>query len=281
MIRPELDTDDRIPQACEQLPVSLTDIDKLTGIVAESCAVIYCAGSVRGRHAADFATANINGVRVMLDALERSTNAPPMLLLSSLAASRPDLSDYSRSKHGGEQLLRERPLLPWTIFRPPAVYGPGDKEMLPILKLIHRGLLARTGPRDQRLSLLHVDDLASACAAWLSAPQRCLHQTYTLDDGTPGGYDWLGIGKAVNETGFRTLKLPRLLLDVTARANLMLSLLLGYTPMLTPGKVRELVQPDWLCDNSTFTTATGWKPQLDLRSGAQQLFAPKDNSPPN
>ena len=213
MIRPDIQTDDRIPQGCEQVPVGLTDIDKLTGIVANSSAVIYCAGSVRGRKAADFATANIEGVRVMLDALERSGNAPPVLLLSSLAASRPNLSDYAHSKYEGEQILTGRSLLPWTILRPPAVYGPGDKEMLPILRLVRRGLLAHAGPRDQRLSLLHVDDLASACAAWLSLPQRCLHKTYAIDDGTPGGYDWAGVGEAVSEKEVRMLKLPRILLD--------------------------------------------------------------------
>jgi len=272
MVRPEKNTDSRIPQDCEQVPVSLTDVDKLTGIVAESSAVVYCAGSVRGRNTADFAVANIRGVKAMLDALERSGKTPPMLLLSSLAASRPQLSDYARSKYEGEQLLQDKPLLPWTILRPPAVYGPGDQEMLPLLKMARRGLLAHAGPHDQRLSLLHVDDLASAIASWLSEAQRCFHKIYTIDDGTPGGYNWEAIGEAVSTGKFRTLKLPRFLLEVTARTNLLFSLLLGYAPMLTPGKVRELVQPDWLCDNSDFTDHSGWRPRLDLRQGAQQLF---------
>ena len=280
MIRPDIQTDERIPRGCEQVPIGLTDVDKLTGIVATSSAVIYCAGSVRGRNAADFATANIEGVRAMLEALQRSGNAPPVILLSSLAASRPQLSDYARSKYEGEQLLRGNTLLPWTIFRPPAVYGPGDREMLPILKLARRGLLLHAGPRDQHLSLLHVDDLAGACAAWLSQPQQCLYQTYAIDDGTPGGYDWAGIGEAVSEKEVRMFKLPRFLLDFTARANLLFSSLLGYAPMLTPGKVRELVQADWLCDNSAFRRATGWKPRLDLKRGAERLFseAPKASS---
>ena len=273
MIRPQMQTDERIPPGCEQVPVGLRDLDKLTGIVTNSDAVIYCAGSVRGRSPADFATANIEGVRIMLDALECSANAPPLLLLSSLAASRPTLSDYAHSKHEAEQLLAGRSSLPWTILRPPAVYGPGDKEMLPILKLVRRGLLAHAGPRDQRLSLLHVDDLASACAAWLLRPQQCLHKTFSIDDGTLGGYDWRAIAEAVCEKEVRMLSLPRVLLDFSARVNLLSSSLLGYAPMLTPGKVRELVQAEWLCDNGTFSRATGWKPRMDLKRGAEQLFA--------
>jgi nucleoside-diphosphate-sugar epimerase len=279
MIRPELQADERIPRACEQVPVDLSEVGKLAKIVTDSSAVIYCAGTVRGRTAVDFETANINGVKALIDALEQSGGTTPVLLLSSLAASRPQLSDYARSKHSGEQLLKDRPLLSWTILRPPAVYGPGDREMLPILKLARRGYLVHAGPGDQRLSLLHVDDLATACAAWLLQPQQCLHKTYAIDDGTLGGYDWAGIGDALCEKEVRVVRLPTVLLDLAARANLLFSSVLGYAPMLTPGKVRELVQADWLCDNGSFTQATGWKPALNLRQGAKQLFASKSKAP--
>ncbi|MFC1701773.1 NAD-dependent epimerase/dehydratase family protein, partial [Pseudomonadota bacterium] len=123
MVRPGKKPDNRIPGACEQVPVGLTDIDKLTGIVAECSAVIYCAGTVRGRNAADFSLANITGVKAMREALERANNSLPLLLLSSLAASRPGLSDYAYSKYSGEQLLQGNSTSPWTILRPPAVYG--------------------------------------------------------------------------------------------------------------------------------------------------------------
>jgi nucleoside-diphosphate-sugar epimerase len=276
MVRPNEDADSRVPQACEQVPVGLTDVDRLITVLAESSAVIYCAGSVRGRNPEDFATANIRGVKAMLEALAQikhtSGNTPPMLLLSSLAASRPSLSNYAHSKFAGEQLLHGKPLLPWTILRPPAVYGPGDQEMLPLLKMIRRGLLAQVGPADQRLSLLHVDDLVSAIVSWLSSSQQCLRNTYAIDDGTPGGYSWQAIGEAAGSEKFRTLRVPQFLLKVTARANLLFSSILGYQPMLTPGKARELLQPDWLCDNNDFSAATGWKPQLDLKQGAKQLF---------
>ena len=272
MVRPGKVADNRLPTTCEQLPVGLTDVDGLAGIVADCDAVIYCAGSVRGRSPDDFSNANIDGVRAMLDALERVSGSPPLLLVSSLAASRPQLSDYSFSKQAGEQLLLDKLSLAWTILRPPAVYGPGDKEMLTVLKTVRRGLLVHAGPKDQRLSFLHVDDLAQAVLAWLASWQQCLHKTYAIDDGRPGGYDWPAIGAAVCEGKYRSLNLPRILLDIAARSNLMAAKLAGYQPMLTPGKVRELVQADWLGDNSEFTVDTGWKPELDLHTGAQQLF---------
>ena len=272
LVRPGIKSDSRIPKACEQVPVGLTDVNGLADIVSSCNAVIYCAGSVRGRKAADFSSANIMGVKAILEALKRSESAPPLLLLSSLAASRPELSDYAYSKHAGEQLLQGHPDLAWTILRPPAVYGPGDREMLPVLKMIRRGLLAHAGAADQRLSLLHVNDLVNAVITWVSAPQKCLHQTYAIDDGTPGGYNWVAIGEAVSEKKFKMLKVPHFILSSAARLNLLFSSLLGYAPMLSPGKVRELVYPQWLGDNRAYTEATGWRPKLDLKQGSRQLF---------
>jgi len=273
-IRPDRQRDERLPSACQQIPVDLTDTGKLTDVANEVDAVIYCAGSVRGRRAADFAKANIDGVSAMAWALENSVNTPPMLLLSSLAASQPQLSDYAHSKSAGEKVLLGRSSLPWTIFRPPAVYGQGDKEMLPLLKLVQRGYVIHPGPREQRLSLLHVEDLAAAVEAWLRAPRNCLRETYTIDDGTPGGYDWEDIARAVSQRRAHMIQVPRFILDACAVVNRFLSSIFRYSPMLTPGKVRELVHPEWLCDNHAFSAATGWQPSLDLSEGVRRLFTP-------
>lgn len=125
------------------------------------------------------------------------------------------------------------------------------------------------------MSLLHVDDLVEAVLSWLSSPSACVGQTYAIDDGTPGGYSWRAIGEAVSRGRFRMLAVPRLWLQAAARVNLLISGLFGYAPMLSPGKVRELVQPEWLCDNTAFARATGWQPRLNLRRGAQTLFEPE------
>ncbi len=273
LVRPEHYPDERVPAVCEQVAADLTDADSMAEAIAGSTAVVYCAGSVRGRGPVDFLTANIVGIQVMLDALERLPETPPLLLISSLAACRPELSDYARSKHAGEKLLLSRRSVPWSILRPPAVYGPGDREMLSLLKMARRGLLAHAGPADQRLSLLHVDDLINAIIAWLSASHSCLHKTYAIDDGRPGGYDWAAIGDVISGGKCHTLVVPRPLLAITARINLLTSYLLRYQPMITPGKVKELIQQDWLCsDNIEYTAATGWQPEMDLHAGIVQLF---------
>jgi nucleoside-diphosphate-sugar epimerase len=37
--------------------------------------------------------------------------------------------------------------------------------------------------------------------------------------------------------------------------------------MLTPGKVRELTHPDWVCHDAPLRAATGWSPRIGLQEG--------------
>lgn len=274
LVRPGSPRAAQLLPGCETIALQLDDAAALRDALADVSALVYCAGSVRGRSADDFRAANVHGVQHVAEALRSHKKAPPLLLVSSLAASRPHVSDYALSKHEGEMVLHSRLELPWTIMRPPALYGPGDQEMLPLLRWLRRGVAPVTGPLDQRLSLLHVDDFADAVHSWLLASTRCRHQTYALDDGTPGGYDWPAMGRAVAGRPVRLLPIPGSVLRSASAINGLLSLALGYAPMLTAGKVRELQQADWLGDNRAFHAATGWQPKIDLAAGAQRLFAP-------
>ena len=273
-IRPATRNRSRLVPGSLTLVAELADSPEVARQIAEFDAVIYAAGTVRGRGPEDFRAANVDGVAGLVAALNANGSDRPFLLISSLAASCPDLSDYAASKRAGEDALREHARFPWTIFRPPAVYGPGDREMRSILRLASFGLLARPGPPLQRLSLLHADDLARAVLAWLDHTKACRNRLFSLDDGRPGGYDWEAIGRAAGSRRPLVLGIPRPVLTATARLNLFLSGLLGYAPMLTPGKVQELTRDDWLCDNSALSRATGWAPAIDLETGMRRLFHP-------
>ncbi|MBT8052688.1 MAG: NAD-dependent epimerase/dehydratase family protein [Xanthomonadales bacterium] len=278
VVRPASPHLDRLDGGVEKLLFSLSDAGQLDAAIARASAVIYCAGSVRGRTLEDFRAANIDGVRSVVDSMNRVAAQTPLLLISSLAASRPRVSDYANSKYLGEREVSQHASFPWTIFRPPAVYGPGDREMLPILKLARKGLVTPVGPVDQRLSLIHADDLAAAVLAWLKASANCNRQTYTLDDGHAGGYSWDEIAAVVSGGSYRRLNIPRWLIFAAGKVNLAVSRALGYAPMLTPGKARELTQDDWVCNNRKLTEDTGWLPKITLKDGVKALF--QNNSSP-
>ena len=48
--------------------------------------------------------------------------------------------------------------LDWAIVRPPAVYGPGDRETLELFRMAKLGLMLM--PPKGRFSVIHVEDLA-------------------------------------------------------------------------------------------------------------------------
>ena len=272
IVRPSSSHKSSLEPGAEKLFCELTDTAQLIPAIERCSAVIYCAGSVRGGRLEDFSPANITGVRSIVDAMNRAKADVPLLLISSLAATRPDVSDYANSKYLGEQEVISNATFPWVIIRPPAVYGPGDKEMLPILKLAHRGLVAPPGPKGQKLSLIHVQDVVTAIVTCLNSIEACSGKTFTLDDGKNGGYDWEEIAQACSNGRYFRLRTPRWILFTTGRVNLVLSRLLGYAPMLTPGKARELTQTDWVCNNTALNQATGWFPEISLEQGVKSLF---------
>lgn len=250
----------------------LTDPDAVAAALRGVGAVVYCAGAVRGICPRDFEAANVTGIETLVNALTADGPERQVVLVSSLAATRPELSHYAASKHRGEEALRRARRLNWTVLRPPAVYGPGDAEMRPLLDLVRRGIALRPGPPGQRLALLHVDDLVRAVGACLEHPLSCRHRCFDLHDGRHRGYDWQEIGQAVSGGVVTELGVPGWLLRAVATVNVAAARLFRYAPMLTPGKVRELQQYRWLCDNRAFTHATGWQPEIDLATGAAALF---------
>ena len=265
----------------EWLPGDLDDSEALGALVADADAVIHCAGTVRGARQADFDRVNAEGAGRIAQAAATAARAPRFLLLSSLAARMPDLSHYAASKRRGESAVKAASgNMRWTVLRPPAVFGPGDRELLPLFRCIAGGFAPVPAGAAGRFSLLHVDDLAAAVLDWLAADTG-YGETFELDDGRPGGYDWDTVvtlaGRALRAgRPVRRVSVPLPLLGLAALANLGLARLLGYAPMLTPGKVREITHPDWLCDSHAFARATGWRPTIGLESGLARTYGTRN-----
>jgi nucleoside-diphosphate-sugar epimerase len=61
---------------------------------------------------------------------------------------------------------------------------------------------------------------------------------------------------------------------MAASVNLIVAKLFGGSPMLTPGKVRELIHSNWVADNKQLSSDTGWVPKVLLEEGLRQMFGP-------
>lgn len=262
----------------ELIEGDLDNLGALAHLTAGCQAVVHAAGVVRGNSQDDFDRVNVAGTAAVIDMVSQHESPPRLLLVSSITAGQPQLSWYGTSKQRAEALLAAQPDLDWVILRPPAVYGPGDREMLPIFQTMYRGLATVPGSPDARISLIYVADLVEAMLALLdSAAAR--HQTLSLHDGREGGYDWHEMAAIAGEHWGRRVRLwrvPHPLLDLVAAVNSRLARLTGRAPMLTPPKLRELRHPDWVMDNAAIAAATGWEPRIQLREGLELLNIPAD-----
>jgi nucleoside-diphosphate-sugar epimerase len=249
---------------------ALEDSEHLDSLVGDADAVVHCAGTVRGITEADFYAANVGAVSRLAQIAALRSPAPRFLLISSLAARAPNLSVYAASKRMGEIALSQMGGgFAWTVLRPPAVYGPGDRAMLPLFRLMERGIAPLLGRNDARFSLLYVEDLAEAVIKWLVS-ESGESRVFELDDGHPRGYGWCEVAETLERLRgkpafrFHVSELP---MNVVAKLNQIAASVIGYAPMFTPGKVREIRHPDWVCDNSMFCQATNWTPTVGLEEG--------------
>jgi nucleoside-diphosphate-sugar epimerase len=275
LVRPTADRRRLAGLEREEVPGTLTDAASLQRLVQGVTAVVHCAGAVRGATPAAFEQSNVIGLTRLVETVAAQVPPPRLLALSSLAARHPELSPYAASKQQGEQaLIAAAGKTPWLILRPPAVYGPGDRELLPLFRGMGWGLAPRPGPPAARFSLLYVDDLAAAVAQWLARSEP-VQGIFELHDGRVGGYGWNDVVTVVAQLRKRRvweLPVPATVLGWLAQGSVLAARIGGYAPMLTPGKVRELRHPDWVCDNAALSGALGWTPRVTLAEGLRRTL---------
>lgn len=252
---------------------SLEDRDSLTELVSGADSVVHCAGQVRGHSQAIFTDCNVTGSLHLMQAALESGRCERFLFMSSLAARHPELSWYAKSKSIAEQELSAMAAgMTLGIFRPTAVYGPGDKEMKPLFDWMLRGILPRLGSSDARLSFLHVSDLAEAVAQWLIAecPPVGPHE---LCDGDPEGYSWQRvrhIGEKVRNGEVRLVGVPLPVLQILAEISVLACRLAGKEPMLTRSKINELTHQNWSASNNGLSEEINWFPKISLEHALRE-----------
>jgi nucleoside-diphosphate-sugar epimerase len=241
---------------------SLDDPSSLGPLIDDCDAVIHVAGVINAPDPQGFEQGNVGGTLAML-AAATAGGARRFVHVSSLAAREPKLSLYGASKAKAEALVKGSGL-DWAIVRPPAVYGPGDKETLELFKMARRGLVLM--PPKGRLSLIHVDDLAHLLLA-LAAEKAPSNLVIEADDGNPRGWSHREFAVALgNSVGTRPkiVSTPGPLLRLAARAD---RLLRGRKAKLTPDRAAYFLHRDWVVDPTLGPPPGLWQPEINTAEG--------------
>jgi nucleoside-diphosphate-sugar epimerase len=228
--------------ACDVVRGDLADRVALQRLCAGADVVVHCAGLVKARTRADFDAVNVEGARRVAEA---GASVPRVVLVSSLVAREPQLSAYAASKRGGEAAMTALLGRRLTIARPPAIYGPGDRELLPVFRAAAASPVLPVFDPAARIAMVHVEDAARQVAALAAgaAPAR----TVALADSRPGGYGWAELMQTAARACGRSpslAPLPGAIVRLIGITN-DFAALLGKAPMLTSGKARELLHPNW------------------------------------
>lgn len=246
------------------VPGALDDRASLDRLIADCDLVVHIAGVVNAPNRAGFEAGNATGTMHLIDAVRRSP-IRRFIHVSSLAAREPNLSDYGWSKELAERHVMASGL-DWTIVRPPAIYGPGDREMLDLFRMARRGVMML--PPGGRLSVIQVTDLAELLLALVADSRgESLAQCYEVDDSTPHGWSHDDFGKAIGKAmgrDVRTFATPRWLLSATAFAD---RLLRGRKAKLTPDRVGYFCHPDWVSRVEMAPPASLWRPGISTERG--------------
>lgn len=241
--------------------------DSLLKLVDGADAVVHIAGLISGSKEA-FEAVNVTGTAAIIDAA-RKAGVRRFVHISSLAAREPELSDYGWSKSRSERLVASSGL-DWTIIRPPAVYGPGDRETLELFKWARRGFVAL--PPKGHFSIIHVEDLCRLILAVIDEPETHA-ETYEPDDGTQNGWGHRHFARTLGRIfGKRTatLPLPRPVLHCVSRVD---RLVRRDKAKLTADRVRYFCHPDWVVTAERRPPEALWRPEISTPGGLRSTAA--------
>jgi len=247
---------------------SLSDTNALERLVEGASAAIHVAGLIKAATRSEFLKVNRDGTVALAQAVKRKAPGAHFLHVSSLAAREPHLSDYAASKRAGEDVALEILSNQATVLRPPAIYGPGDRETLVFFQLAQRRWVPLLGPADARAAMLHVHDLVQLIERLAATTPR--GQVLTAADARPEGYSWDEVLRtaacAVGNDHARLFPAPQTLLRTAALIG-DVGRLLGSAQMLNSQKLRELRHADWAVRPNELAQAPGWAPRFDLQAG--------------
>ncbi|MFV3075880.1 NAD-dependent epimerase/dehydratase family protein [Niveispirillum fermenti] len=248
----------------------LRDAQALARLVEGADCVIHAAGLIKAVDRVTFFAVNEGGSAALGQAVAAHAPGARLLVLSSLAASQPHLSHYAASKRAGEEAaIAGFARGDWVVVRPPAIYGPWDRETLSLFKAAAGPLVPVMGGPQARIAMIHAADAAGAVAA-LAMPGGPRARIFALCDGVAGGYDWSTLlDCAADAVGRRALRvrMPLVLLRAAGLGGSLRAALTGRATMLTWAKSREISFPDWSVASQELPPDTLWQPRISLSAG--------------
>ncbi len=271
------------------IPGDLSDIVALRKGCEGVDVVFHVAGLTAARNRSEFFETNVEGTRNLIGATrDAARDLQRLVYVSSQAAAGPvkrdevktetdqprPVSNYGASKLAGENIVREGGL-PWTIVRPPSVYGPRDVQFLRLFKIARLGIVPVFGSPRQQLSIVYVTDLVRGMvyAATDSEANNiyfiCHPEIVTSGSLVKGVYAALK-GEHRKRAHPVVISIPATVTRAALWASGVVSKLTGTVSVLSPEKSKEFLAPAWTCSPAALEGATAWRAEINMEMGLRQ-----------
>ncbi len=248
--------------------------------------IIHMAAVVKALKKEDYYKVNTQGtINLFTKMLQHSKTIERFVYISSQAASKPSdvpinedepsspVTNYGKSKLKSEEFLRKYIHdIPITIIRPSAVYGPEDKEFLPVYKMIKNGFEPILKDGKNKVSMVYVKDLSKSIIQAMKSPNT-IGKTYFSAYPEPISIIdfYKEIEKALNKKFVLRIPIPVSIFYTFAAINTVISKVTGKPSMFNFDKVNEL-KNSWVCSSEKLIKDTGFKYSYDIKTGIKETI---------
>jgi Nucleoside-diphosphate-sugar epimerases len=249
--------------------------------------IIHIAGMTKAKRKSEFFTGNAKTTEQLLHAASKMKHLKKFCYLSSLTAVGPSatgipltetvhcrpITTYGQSKLEAEHQCRHfSDRMPVVIIRPPAVFGPRDKDILEMFKWVSYGLKPIIGSYGKTLSLVYAPDLAKGIIQ-ATIDERTIGQTYNISDPTIFTFSSL-IDYIATLVHKRTIQVhfPKGLFYSMAGIAQLFSAFGKKPALLNIEKARDLLQNHWVCDSRKIREQIGFQTSTSIYDGLNKTF---------
>ncbi len=241
--------------------------------------VFHLAGALKGFRQEDLLHVNRDGTRRLTEAcITHAPNLSRFVLVSTLAAAGPSpgghistsedvppapLTWYGKSKLEAEAVVLNSGL-PFTILRPPIVFGPRDRDVFSYFQIAKAGFLPVPGAKDRCYSLVYAPDLADGILHAAKVAEAA-SEIFNLTGSEVVTWSELGqkISTALGVRG-RVIHLPEFVLRASGRIANLAARLRGRPQIFSSQKVIEMLAPAWVASPEKARRMLGWSAQTPL-----------------
>jgi dihydroflavonol-4-reductase len=250
--------------------------------------IYHAAGVTKAKEKEEYYRANADGTRNLLNAaIHHAPNLQRFVQISSQTAAGPSptatpiteeqsgqpITTYGKSKlKAEEECLKVKEKLPITIVRPPAVFGPRDKDVFEFFATMQKGLQPVVGFGEKYVSLIHVKDLVRGIVMAGESPNS-IGQIYFI--ASKAIYGWKEVGQVTRAAigrGAVTLRIPEAGVYVVATFAEFFALFSSKPTLINFEKARDMVQNYWTCDSSKAKRDFGYEQEISLEEGVRDTI---------